>query len=478
MKLMKKLALALIIIGLLFGNGVVVNAGPTDFDISTTATNTINVGVTDDTTTNATMYPAWFTAVSGNRPAKVSSTKLTFNPSTGTLTTTIFAGALTGNASGSAATVTGAAQPAITSLGTLTGLTIGTSAAGGNVSILATLGAELAPALTAGNWTVGAGWESPIVGPGLIKNADGTGTQTPSAATTIVAGITYKVVITISAMSVGNINYTIGGVSGLTLTTATTYTEYITANSTAKLIISPDDTSRFTISAISYKALTDATGDLTISGNLRANSPISASVGSINYPGYSFIEYPNTGIYRDGNSIRFAVAGVASGFVVSQGAASIFDGTVSIPGLNFNSDANTGIYRPGTDIFAIATGGVERIRADAAGNILVGVAAAGTSAAGVLGMAAATAPTTAPAGIAQLWPIALNGAGTTGFRFMNEAATTVYTMMGCSATVAVSTGIATTLMGSANIATNAGWLAVTNNLGAVVYVPYWTTATP
>ncbi len=276
-------------------------------------------------------------------------------------------GNVTGNVSGTAATVTGAAQPNITSLGTLTGLTVGLPTAGGNVAILATFGAELAPALTDGNWTVGAGWESPIVGPGLIKNADGTGTQTPSAATTIVAGVTYKVVITISALSVGNIEYTIGGASGSNLTAATTYTDYITANTTGKLIISPSNADRFTISAISIKALTDATGDLTISGNLQVNSPIFAGLGGNKYPGYSFIGYPSTGMYRQGNSIRFSIAGVESGFVIGSGGALIYDGTVSVPGLRFNSDANTGIYRPGADIFAIATGGVERVRISGSG---------------------------------------------------------------------------------------------------------------
>src|SRR5581483_8715919 len=44
---------------------------------------------TDDTTTNATMYPLWVTASSGNVPAKVSSTKLNYNPSTGTITATV-----------------------------------------------------------------------------------------------------------------------------------------------------------------------------------------------------------------------------------------------------------------------------------------------------------------------------------------------------------------------------------------------------
>src|SRR6185369_2586661 len=95
--------------------------------------------ITDDTTTNATMFPTWVTTASGNQAQKVSSTKLTFNPSTGLLTSTGFSGPLTGNVtgnvSGSAATVTGAAQTAITSVGTLTSLTVaGTIAANGGIT--------------------------------------------------------------------------------------------------------------------------------------------------------------------------------------------------------------------------------------------------------------------------------------------------------------------------------------------------------
>jgi hypothetical protein len=55
---------------------------------ATNATNTTNIGITDDTSTNATMYPVWVTANTGNLPAKVTSTKLSFNPSTGQLTAT------------------------------------------------------------------------------------------------------------------------------------------------------------------------------------------------------------------------------------------------------------------------------------------------------------------------------------------------------------------------------------------------------
>ena len=56
------------------------------------ATNATNTGTTDDTTTNAVMYPVWKTATTGNLPEYTSSTKFKFNPSTGTLTATVFSG--------------------------------------------------------------------------------------------------------------------------------------------------------------------------------------------------------------------------------------------------------------------------------------------------------------------------------------------------------------------------------------------------
>lgn len=71
-------------------------------DSATGATNATNIGITDDTATNATMYPLWVTANTGNLPAKVSSTKLSFNPSSGLLTATGFSGPLTGAVTGNA----------------------------------------------------------------------------------------------------------------------------------------------------------------------------------------------------------------------------------------------------------------------------------------------------------------------------------------------------------------------------------------
>jgi cytoskeletal protein CcmA (bactofilin family) len=74
-----------------------------------------------------TVYPVFVDGATGSQGAETD-TGLTYNPSTGVITATQFTGAVvgnvTGNASGTAATVTGAAQSAITSLGTLTTLTV------------------------------------------------------------------------------------------------------------------------------------------------------------------------------------------------------------------------------------------------------------------------------------------------------------------------------------------------------------------
>jgi hypothetical protein len=59
---------------------------------ATTATNATNTAITDDTTTATSVYPTWVTTTTGNLPQKTSSTKLSFVPSTGVLTSTSFSG--------------------------------------------------------------------------------------------------------------------------------------------------------------------------------------------------------------------------------------------------------------------------------------------------------------------------------------------------------------------------------------------------
>jgi hypothetical protein len=71
--------------------------------------------ITNDTTTNASYYPVWANGTSGSlTTAYVSSTKLSFNPSTGVLTATGFAGPLTGNVTGNASGSAGSVANAVT----------------------------------------------------------------------------------------------------------------------------------------------------------------------------------------------------------------------------------------------------------------------------------------------------------------------------------------------------------------------------
>ena len=70
------------------GSGISVSASTGGVTITNTST---GPSISNDTTTNATYYPVWATATTGSfSTAGVSSTKFTFNPSTGTASATIF----------------------------------------------------------------------------------------------------------------------------------------------------------------------------------------------------------------------------------------------------------------------------------------------------------------------------------------------------------------------------------------------------
>ena len=109
--------------------------GGVNFDGSAAIT-PANITVAD--TTDTTCSVALFESATGDLPPK-SDGGLTYNAGTGTLTATAFAGPLTGdvtgNASGTALTVTQAAQTAITSVGTLTSLGTGAITTSGTLTM-------------------------------------------------------------------------------------------------------------------------------------------------------------------------------------------------------------------------------------------------------------------------------------------------------------------------------------------------------
>ena len=218
---------------------------------------------------------------------------------------------------------------------------VGTTAPGSSLEVAATLGAEQAPALTNGNWTVGAGWESPIVGPGLIKNADGGGTQYPSAASTIVAGTTYKVAITVSSLTAGTVNYALGDVYGNTISSAGTYTSYMQANSTQNITIYPSNTSRFTISSVSVKP--QSGGTTTLYGNLSLASPIydmngKTILNSMTYAGTSHVGIAG---YSPQPGYSLATTSIYASSMTGGSVAAI--GGAGLSSNNFNAYSGTDI---------------------------------------------------------------------------------------------------------------------------------------
>ena len=103
---------------------------------NTSGTAAVATAVTVADESSDTSCNVLFTTAATGDLAPKSGTNLTFNSSSGVLTATGFAGALTGNVtgnvSGTAATVTGAAQTNITSLGTLTTLSVDNITVNGN----------------------------------------------------------------------------------------------------------------------------------------------------------------------------------------------------------------------------------------------------------------------------------------------------------------------------------------------------------
>ena len=113
-----------------------------------TATNATNTAITDNTSSSATWYPTIVSATTGNLPQTTSSTKLSFVPSTGTLTATSHAGAWAGSTIGTGYGGTGLTS--FTANGVVYASSTSALATSSNLTYDGTNG------YIAGNWNIGA----------------------------------------------------------------------------------------------------------------------------------------------------------------------------------------------------------------------------------------------------------------------------------------------------------------------------------
>ena len=78
-------------------------------------------------------------------------------------------------------------------------------------------------------------------------------------------------------------------------------------------------------------------------------------------------------IVQSGSTVKVAVSDLTAGRAVSATSVAAGLGAVGTPAYTFTGDTNTGMWSPAANIVAFSTDGVERLRVDASGNLLVGL---------------------------------------------------------------------------------------------------------
>jgi hypothetical protein len=276
---------------------------------ATTATNATNIAITDDTSSTATFYPTFVSNTTGNLPQLTSSTKLQYQPSTGTTTSTIIQAGTQANyiqATGGATTKAvqfqslgsdGAVSLAIQSKGTTGAIDLSAGSSGVNVSNGGTV-----TALT--RTAAGVSYTSP---PSVAISA-------PTTAGGVQATATSTVSLQTIAVNAGGSGYLVGDVLTLVGGTGTAATVTVaTLSGSAVATVNITSTGAYTVIPTNPISVTGGTGT---SATFTASSYALSNTINITAAGSGYVEQPTVTFSGGGGSGAAAYATVGGGTII------------------------------------------------------------------------------------------------------------------------------------------------------------------
>jgi hypothetical protein len=305
---------------------------------STNATNATNVATTATNTTNAPFFPTFVSSSSSGNQGVNTATGLTFNPSTNTLTTTTFSGALSGNAT----TATNSSGFTGSLAGDVTG-TQGTTAVatvGGVSAANVAAGATLANAATNANTA------------STIVKRDASGNFTAGTITATLTGT--------------STNATNVATTATNTTNATFYPSFVSSSSSGNQGVN-------TATGLTFNPSTNTLTTTTFSGALSGNATTATNAGgftgslsgdvtgtqgatALSTTGVSAGTYKSVTVDTKGRVTAGTNPTTLAGYGITNAATSAsptFTGSVTMPGTGiWNSSGNVGIgtASPSTDL--------------------------------------------------------------------------------------------------------------------------------